>query len=100
VAEAVHGSTPVFEGDSIAFLRTVMCGQIGPEPEQMIAVLLWLNLIGQHLRQRAKLTGLSYARRRRRSIPRANAKTAGWEDGRIFGSYTVARKLRQGVAAI
>ena len=40
VAEAVHGSTPVFEGDSIAFLRAVMCGEIRPEPAQMVAVAL------------------------------------------------------------
>jgi hypothetical protein len=39
VAEAVHGPTPVFEGDSIAFLRAVMGGQIRPEPVQMTAAV-------------------------------------------------------------
>ena len=31
---------------------------------------------------------------------RANAKTAGWENRSIFGSYTVARKLPWAVAVI
>jgi hypothetical protein len=44
VAEAVHGPTPVFEGDSIAFLRAVMCGQIRPEPVQMVAAVALAKL--------------------------------------------------------
>ena len=44
VAEAVHGPTPVFEGDSIAFLRAVMCGQIRPEPAQMAAAVALAKL--------------------------------------------------------
>jgi hypothetical protein len=44
VAEAVHGPTPVFEGDSIAFLRAVMCGQIRPEPVQMAAAVALAKL--------------------------------------------------------
>jgi hypothetical protein len=44
VAEAVHGSTPVFEGDSIAFLRAVMCGEIRPEPAQMAAAVALAKL--------------------------------------------------------
>ena len=44
VAEAVHGPTSVFEGDSIAFLRAVMCGQIRPEPVQMAAAVALAKL--------------------------------------------------------
>src|ERR1700733_11837378 len=44
VAEAVLGPTPVFEGDSIAFLRAVMCGQIRPEPAQMAAAVALAKL--------------------------------------------------------
>jgi hypothetical protein len=39
VAEAVPGPTPVFEDDSGAFVRAVMCGQIRPEPAQMAAAV-------------------------------------------------------------
>jgi hypothetical protein len=44
VTEAVHGPTPVFEGDSMAFLRAVMCGQICPEPAQMTAAVALAKL--------------------------------------------------------
>jgi hypothetical protein len=44
VAEAVHGPTPVFDGDSIAFLRAVMCGEIRPEPAQMAAAVALAKL--------------------------------------------------------
>jgi hypothetical protein len=44
VAEAVLGPTPVFEGDSIAFLRAVTCGQIRPEPAQMAAAVALAKL--------------------------------------------------------
>ena len=41
VAESVLGPTPVFEGDSMAFLRAVMCGQDHPEPAQIWLLLLY-----------------------------------------------------------
>jgi hypothetical protein len=44
VAGAMHGPPPVFEGDSIAFLRAVMCGEIRPEPAQMAAAVALAKL--------------------------------------------------------
>jgi hypothetical protein len=44
VAEAVHGPAPLFEGDSIAFLRAVMRGEIRPEPAQMTAAVALAKL--------------------------------------------------------
>ena len=37
--EAVHGTPPAFEGDSVDFLRAVMRGEIAPNPTQMAAAI-------------------------------------------------------------